>query len=404
VKRLAVFFDGTWNKPGDHTNVRRLYMMTAARGADGAPQERFYDQGVGTHWYDRITGGAFGAGLSRNVQQGYQWLIERYDPGDEIYLFGFSRGAFTARSLAGLMARCGLLRRDSPIGFQQVFDRYRKGDRVKPIYQLIREKDTGVSFDLEEHALLDYSCYHRDLVTLVGVWDTVGSIGLPFGKIPGLSRRTLNFHNTHLTTIVQHSYQALALDEYRKPYWAILWTVFQPDPPDPNPPSRPDDRFVEQRWFPGAHANVGGGYYSDLLPQRPLAWIQEKARSRGLAFREPVRVDDRDLAMMPTDSYAQFLMGIWKIITLGKRYVRWVRSKPVPRRVRQTGTRGWVRTVNERIDLSVFRHCQLNSAYRPLGLREWARREGVDLEALIRSPQSRPELSSPVTTPGIEPR
>ncbi len=404
MKRLALFFDGTWNQPGDHTNVRRLYTMTAERGEDGVVQERFYDEGVGTHWYDRITGGAFGAGLSKNVEQGYQWLMERYDPGDEIYLFGFSRGGFTARSLAGLMARCGLLQRTAPVGFQQVFDRYRKGDKVKPIYQLIREQNSGVPFDVEELALLEHSYYHRDLITMVGVWDTVGSIGLPFGNIPGISRRTLSFHNTHLTTVVKHSYQALALDEYRKPYWAILWTVFEPDPPEGSPSDRPGDRVVEQRWFPGAHANVGGGYHSDLLPDRPLAWLQDKAGGCGLAFRDTIRVGDRDLTVMPRDSYSEFLKGFWTLITFGRRYVRWVQSKPVRRRARKTGATGWVRTVNERIDLSVFRHCLLNPAYRPLSLKEWAGREGVDLEALIKAPESRPDLTSPVTEPGIEPR
>ena len=404
MKRLALFFDGTWNRPGDHTNVRRLYNLIDQRGGDGVPQERHYDEGVGTHWYDRITGGAFGAGLSQNVEQGYRWLIQRYDPGDEIYLFGFSRGAFTARSLAGLMARCGLLRRDAPITFQQVFQRYRRGDRVKPIYQLIREKDSHIPRDAEEQDLLDHSYYHRDLITMVGVWDTVGSIGLPFGNIPGVSSRTLSFHNTHLTTVVKHSYQALALDEYRKPYWAILWTVFEPEPPEPGSSPRLDDRFVEQRWFPGAHANVGGGYHEDPLPQRPLAWIQEKARGVGLGFREGVPLDDGDLGVMPNDSYAEFLKGLWKLITLGRRYVRWVRSAPILKQAKKTGTPGWVRTVNERIDLCVFRHCQRNPAYRPLSLKEWAGREGVDLEALIQAPGSRPDLTSPVTQPGIGPR
>jgi len=104
-KRLALFFDGTWNEPADHTNVRRLRLMLADRGTDGVLQESFYDEGVGTRWYDRLSGGAFGAGLSDNVRSGYRWLIERYDRGDEIFVFGFSRGAFTARSLAGLVAR-----------------------------------------------------------------------------------------------------------------------------------------------------------------------------------------------------------------------------------------------------------------------------------------------------------
>lgn len=404
-KRLALFFDGTWNEPGDHTNVRRLRMMLADKGADGIRQNAYYDEGVGTRWYDRLSGGAFGAGLSNNVRDGYRWLTENYDEGDEIYLFGFSRGAFTARSLAGMIARCGILRPDTPISFQQVFDRYQRGKGARPIYELIRRKEGRGAFDFEEKALLNHSYYRRNLVKMVGVWDTVGSIGIPFGRIPGISRRTLRFHNTHLSTVVERSYQALAIDEYRKPYWAVLWTRFVPGDIELDVTAW-KDRFVEQRWFSGAHANIGGGYRSDSLPQRPLAWIQSKASDCGLGFRSSVRVDDDDLSVAPRDSYSEFLFGIWKVLTFGRRYVRWVKSDPVwkPSRVSRHGTtaKGWVHAVNERIDVSVFRRCRLDPEYRPLGLLEWAARKGLDLEAIIAEPARFPEHWSDVAAPGIE--
>jgi len=130
---------------------------------------------------------------------------------------------------------------------------------------------------------------------MVGVWDTVGSLGVPFGNIPGISSRTLQFHNTNLSKIVQHSYQALALDEQRKPYWAMLWTNFVPKQANEADAPQVDNRYVEQRWFAGAHCNVGGGYQNDLLPQRPLAWLQEKARGCGLGFRSKIVVTDDDL-------------------------------------------------------------------------------------------------------------
>src|SRR5213592_3423870 len=114
-KRLALFFDGTWNIPESNTSVWRFYLMLADRGGDNLAQESFYDEGVGTHWLDRLSGGLFGAGLSQNVRSGYRWLMEHYNHGDEIFIFGFSRGAFTARSLAGLIARCGLLKPDAPL-------------------------------------------------------------------------------------------------------------------------------------------------------------------------------------------------------------------------------------------------------------------------------------------------
>lgn len=405
-KRLALFFDGTWNKPENNTNVWRLSIMLADQGGDGVPQKKFYDEGVGTHWFDRISGGAFGYGLSENVRAGYRWLMEHYNRGDEIFIFGFSRGAFTARSLAGIIARFGLLRPNAPMGFRQLYDRYQKGDTVRTIYDLIRDKEAGKNdFSVEDKMLLKYSEYHRNLIKMVGVWDTVGSLGVPLGNIPGISRKTMGFHNTHLSTVVQNSFQALALDEQRSPYWAVLWTNFFPaKTPPAMPDQRPDDRMIEQRWFSGAHCNVGGGYRDDLMCQRPLAWIQEKARGCGLAFRADAVVNDDDLAMKPCDSYAQFLGGLWQYFS--ERYVRWVMSDPVEKKAHWKGKRkiedGTVQTVNERIDLSVFRRCERYPDYRPPNLVEWAGRKKLDLEDIIAHPEKYPQFTDPVTKPGIE--
>jgi uncharacterized protein (DUF2235 family) len=404
-KRLALFFDGTWNKPENNTNVWRLSLMLADKGEDGVSQLKFYDEGVGTHWFDRISGGAFGYGLSENVRLGYRWLMEHYNPGDEIFVFGFSRGAFTARSLTGLIARCGLLKPDAPMSFMQLYDRYQKGDQVRPIYQLKYLHGQGkTNFDFEEKILIKYTYYHRDLIKMIGVWDTVGTLGVPLGNIPGFSRRTMGFHNTHLSTIVQNSYQALALDEERQPYWAILWTNYTLQKPPAGQPTKTDDRMVEQRWFAGAHCNVGGGYQNDLLPQRPLAWIQEKAHACGLGFRSEAIVNDDDLEMKPRDSYTEFLWGLWKIFK--KRYVRWVMSDPVDKLEHKKNGQmippGRVETVNERIDPSVFRRCQLYPDYRPPNLQEWAKRKKLDLEDIIANPGNYPQFTAQVTTPGIE--
>jgi uncharacterized protein (DUF2235 family) len=406
-KRLAVFFDGTWNIPANNTNVWRQSLMLADKGGDGVPQMKFYDEGVGTRWFDRVTGGAFGYGLSENVRLGYRWLMEHYNPGDEIFVFGFSRGAFTARSLTGVISRCGLLKPDAPMSFMQLYARYQKGDTVRPIYQLKYDQGQGKNdFDFEEQIMLDYTYYHRNLIKMVGVWDTVGSLGVPFGNIPGISRRTMRFHDTHLSKIVQNSYQALALDEQRQPYWAVLWTNFVPAKPAPTNVEYNDERMIEQRWFSGAHCNLGGGYQNDLMPQRPLAWIQQKARDCGLAFRSQAVVTNGDLEMKPCDSYAQFLDGLWPVLTLGKRYERWVMADPVKKEAHWKGTQkidtGWVETVNERIDLSVFQRCRLYPRYRPPNLMEWAKRKSLDLEAIIAAPEKYPQLIASVTTKGIE--
>ncbi len=409
-KRLAMFYDGTWNKPEDQTNVWRLKQLLADKGRDGVPQLPNYDPGVGTHWYDRLTGGMFGAGLSQNIQEGYDWLRRNYQPGDEIFLFGFSRGAFTARSLAGFIARCGLLRPEAPMSVEQAYERYRQGDAARPIYDLLyRQRNGETNFNDEERMLLQHSIYQHDLIKMVGVWDTVGSIGLPFGNIPGVSKATLHFHNTHLSRIVKHSYQALALDEHRKPYWAILWTNYRLKNPPPGEPPRTDDRFIEQRWFTGAHSNVGGGYEKEALSLRPCAWIQEKAVACGLGFREAVAVNEDDLNEQPRDSYGEFLGGAWKwfsLFKLFKRYVRWVMSapkeKPEHKRNGRLVPAGIVQTVNERIDLSVIRRCQRHADYRPASLIEWAERKGLKLQEVIARPEDHPDLWSPVTRPGVE--
>jgi uncharacterized protein (DUF2235 family) len=404
VKRLALFFDGTWNTPENYTNVYRLWLMLSDRGRDGIRQLKFYDEGVGTRWFDRLTGGAFGAGVSDNIQRGYRWLMEQYDPGDEIFLFGFSRGAFTARSLAGIIARCGLLKPDAPMSFAQVFERYKKGDTVRPIYLLKHLERLGsTEFDFEERALLKSAHYGRNFIKLVGVWDTVGSIGLPFGN---WSRRTLRFHNTNLSMIVQNSYQALALDEQRGPYWAILWTSFTPDSPDDTGGSQVDNRMVEQRWFVGAHCDVGGGYRNDLLSQRPLAWLQEKATTCGLSFRVAVTASEEDVNDAPHDSYSDFLGGLWRWLPFGRRYERWVLASPVRKQAGEANaTRtqsGTVQTVNERIDHSVFRRCQVHDDYRPPNLLEWASRNGLALEDVIHAPEVYSSVWTPVVTPGLD--
>lgn len=122
-KRLAVFLDGTWNSVGTNTNVWRLRCLCADQDADGVRQLRYYDQGV-----NGIFGGGWGKGLSENVKEAYDWLVDNYEDGDQIFIFGFSRGAYTARSLAGLIAICGLLRAGGALGVNQLYERYRHED------------------------------------------------------------------------------------------------------------------------------------------------------------------------------------------------------------------------------------------------------------------------------------
>jgi hypothetical protein len=393
-KRLVLFFDGTWDKPDNYTNVYRLFLMLGEVGEDGKRQIHRYDEGVGTHWFDRISGGAFGWGLSDNVCNAYRWLMENYNENDEIFLLGFSRGAFTARSLAGLIASCGLLKPDAPISFRQIFDRYRR--EALPVYTLRYQKAHAPRvFDFEESALLDHTYYHRDLIKMVGVWDTVGALGIPLGNIPGISRRTLRFHNTRLSTVVQNSFQAMAVDEQRKPYQVLLWTEFVPDIPDSTQSAQPDHRMIEQRWFSGSHCNVGGGYADDAIAQLPLCWLQQKAKDCQLGFRSLLTgVQAEGLATRPHDSYAEFLGGLWGI--LNQRHCRPIEADPVRK---QNAT---VHTVNERIDRSVFERCLRYPDYRPENLCQWAQRKRLDLEDVIAHLDNYPSIYAPVSNTGIE--
>jgi uncharacterized protein (DUF2235 family) len=392
-KRIALFLDGTWNTVHNNTNVWRLRALCAETGRDGARQVAFYDQGVGTRGGEKLRGGILGYGLDVNVQAAYRWLIETYTPGDDVFVFGFSRGAFTARSLTGLIAKCGLLQAGAPLSIEQVFERYTKGKSLRPLYQLEFERRelrrrlakggsaaTPPRIDplsREDEWLLAYS--QRIRIQFTGVFDTVGSFGVPFGDIRGLSSRRFLFHHTRLSNLYKYAYQALAIDEHRRHFSPTLWTKFTPVPPDPNARRPTAAPVVEQRWFVGVHGNVGGGYIDDRLAQIPLAWLVEKAEAAGLAFRYPISVDPGSHLDPVADSYAEFAYGLYKLATLGREYYREI-GRPA---VIVSKPAGLVDTVNETIDGTVFDRWRADPTYRPRNLVDWASRRGVDPAALV---------------------
>jgi len=372
VKRLPLFLDGTWNKPDDNTNVYRAWQLIANADAAGHVQRRYYHPGVGTKPFDRLSGGIFGTGLEANIRDAYQWLIEQYDTGDKIYLFGFSRGAYTARSLAGLIGKCGLLWPGSMFSVPQVFERYRGGSEVPALYEL--EHGFRKPRNDEDRLLMAQS---RNVdIEFIGVWDTVGALGLPGRLGHWLSRGDYYFHSTNPSVRYRRMYQALAIDENRPAYQAALWTLFQPKG-EPVPALKPYQR-LEQRWFAGAHCNVGGGYRNDALAQLPLAWILERAEDAGLVFRRPLRPTKDDHKADAVDSYKRFLGGVYSWITFGHRHYR-----PIGRDPEETKKKpGLSHTVNETIDESVFDRWRDRPDYRPRNLVDWARRRGEDPGAL----------------------
>ncbi len=265
-KRLVVCCDGTWNIPDQKcpTNVTKIALALASEDARGVQQRVFYHRGVGTNRRERVRGGAFGAGLSRNVIDAYRFLVKNYEPGDELYFFGFSRGAFTARSTVGLLRNAGVLRPEHE-------------DRIAEAYALYRSRTDTKTPRGREATLFRRSYSHEPDVKFIGVWDTVGALGIPVSGSRLIARvnRRWGFHNTDLSTKVGGAFQALAIDEQRRPFKPALWRV-QKD--------APATQVVEQAWFSGVHSDVGGGYPDHSLSDIALLWMVERARKFDLAF------------------------------------------------------------------------------------------------------------------------
>jgi uncharacterized protein (DUF2235 family) len=259
AKRIVFCADGTWQAPVNNTNVYRLYKaLTVA-----SDQVTFYDDGVGADatGLDRVLDGAFGQGILQKIQDGYTKIAHVYEPGDEIFLFGFSRGAYTARSLAGMIANCGL-----PAGafsddcVTQAFAAYR--DPLNRASILAGLAKCGLA---------------AATIQMVGVWDTVGSLGIPaiFG---GVDEKIYGFLDTGLHPDIKNAYQCLALDEKRAQFPATLWT---------SAPSA--GQTIEQVWFSGCHGDVGGGTAQaggvdagTRLCDFTMGWMLSKAQSLGI--------------------------------------------------------------------------------------------------------------------------
>lgn len=270
AKRIILLLDGTWNDadvgPAD-TNIVRLRDIIArtlggSRDAihrvrpaeasqpnqklvrsfspDGRENLVFYERGVGTGALDRFRGGVFGEGLGRNVRRAYKFLSYYYEPGDQIFIFGFSRGAYTARSLTGYLGAAGLLKRDCCTAEREAqawgFYRTSPGDRQPGAWVEL----TGFMHD---RAKFRIEC--------VAVFDTVGSLGVPFRSFWRANRDRYEFHDVNLSSITNLNLHAIALDEHREPFQATVWR---------KPQFKQYATTTEQVWFVGSHADVGGSY------------------------------------------------------------------------------------------------------------------------------------------------
>ena len=269
VRRLIVCSDGTWNTPERKdrgvfapSNVVKMARAIRPQAPDGTSQVVFYDPGVGTDsLLDKLTGGAFGIGLSRNVRDAYLFLVHNYAEGDEIYFFGFSRGAYTVRSAAGLIRKLGLLHKVH-------------ADQTPMAWDLYRRRDDGPD-TADARRFREAYARHPLRVKLIGVWDTVGALGIP-GLLSFLGRARFQFHDVALSRSVDLAYQALAIDEKRRFFRPTLW---QQHP-------AATGQVLEQAWFPGVHMDIGGGYRNSDLADLSLRWMADKASAAGLALDE----------------------------------------------------------------------------------------------------------------------
>lgn len=266
MKRLVCFFDGTWNKPEDanQTNVVKLQRAVLAADAGGIRQLVHYEIGIATEGsLGQLTFaiGAIGFGVGDRIRGGYRFLCENYEEGDEIFLIGFSRGAFEARSLAGLIALTGISRSAGVEAIGALWDAYEQ-NKLAP--EPVRLKALRVA------------ARYPVRIKCVAVWDTIGNLGIPFVR-RGVIKELLGFHDTELSPTVDIGLHALAIDEVRGPFSPTLWTVKKGT-------SLRQGQVIEQVWFPGCHANVGGGYKDCALSDVALLWMAERiTQTTGLA-------------------------------------------------------------------------------------------------------------------------
>jgi uncharacterized protein (DUF2235 family) len=368
-KRLALYLDGTWNQVSDNTNIWRFRALFSPQSADGCAQHAYYSTGLGTQFGEKIRGGLFGDGIDQAITSAYEWLIENYAEGDEIFIFGFSRGAYTARSLSGFISKCGLLQGGAPLGVNQLFKRYRRsGERT--IWQLKDAQSQGkTDFSFEEGWMLKFSLAVP--VKFVGVFDTVGALGVPFPLVHRLFGSAYEFLNTGLRQTNEFAFHAMAIDEHRKEFAPTLWSNQGATSAKPRPIER-----TEQRWFIGAHANVGGGCFNDPLAQLPFNWLARKAESLGLSFRDGFATEPNAANAAILDSYAEFMWGFYRLMTLFRPYYRPIGVPP-------KGEGEGVTNINETIDGSVFERWRADKTYRPPALQAWADSKSVDPATII---------------------
>lgn len=314
--KLAVFCDGTWNglRMPNLTNVARLARSIRQKADDGQSQIVFYDEGVGVKsgvsrtndWLESVLGGAFGWGLDRKIEQAYRFIVLNYrERTDDIYIFGFSRGAYTARSLCGLIRKCGILRPECMAMIPKALRLYRDrklhpaGPECQEFRRLYAHEEAVGDEDLTEAERRVPRPRQKKLVNIryLGLWETVGALGVPdrFFWLSALNRR-YHFHDTRASSLIESLRHAMAADEDRRTFSAAPFSNIRAlnlaaaEKAKTSLRSQgswvaaEDLRPYQQKWFPGDHGAVGGGNPQFGLSSAALLWVAEGAETAGLAL------------------------------------------------------------------------------------------------------------------------
>lgn len=267
-KNIVICCDGTGNKFGQHnTNIVKISQACLHDDSESAPVKQivYYDPGVGTlnlpgeSWYTKLKsawcGLGFGYGLNQNIIDAYEYLMENYQPDDKVFLFGFSRGAYTVRALAGMIFRFGLLRKGSTNLIPYVSDMY---------HQFRQNQKIDYAIAAEFKQSFSQECKPQ----FIGVFDTVAAMG-------HLNRSKI-FYDASLNPDVKFGYHALSIDEKRAPFSPFLWDESK----------KTTEQTIEQVWFSGDHGNIGGGHEDASLSDITLQWMLRNALLQGLALKE----------------------------------------------------------------------------------------------------------------------
>jgi uncharacterized protein (DUF2235 family) len=379
AKRLVFCFDGTWNRLDSQTptNVVLTAESVLPMARDGKAQVIFYDQGVGTGRLDRLSGGVFGAGLVDKLGDAYRFLTFNYTPGDQIYVLGFSRGAFTARSFVGMLRNCGIVSRSKAGRIVEAIHWYRnRRSDAKPNSEESRRFRADISpvVCVEEgedewrvQNLPGYIPGSSPLlrVKYLGVWDTVGALGVP-ARYRALTffNRQYQFHDTELSSLVLSGRHAVATDEQRSDFTPSLWSNLEAMNAAAGADPASADAPYQERWFPGVHCGVGGGGDKRGLSDQSLAWVWDGAIRAGLSLDTSPGSRIFELSPDPASPLSPFDLA---------RLSRWQRLKS------GTMDRLWVR--NDRVGPSAFRNIS------PSARRRWK----MDASALPEGKAYRPK-------------